>query len=270
MFIAAIANAAAAASFGGQLILQGDTNARLVLPGLVAVVVAVAFRRIHPAVLTQLGVLGAVVSLTWGLLSWIGQVLFPQSFDLGPAAPLGPDPIVQVFLILAAWLLTAATFGLIGLREARMESPEASQRAAVSRSAAGLTAVLGAAMAISISAVRLNGDYGRVLEPGIGDVILLVIAAVLLERAFRREAGSFVYAAGLGVIIALTDLNSSYLARATSMEVGLLVEGAILLVAGFFFDRLRRRVTGGDVTSGTAFLDDHALEPDPSPSGASS
>jgi hypothetical protein len=62
MFIAAIANAAAAASFGGQLILQGDTNARLVIAGLVAVVVAVAFRRIHPAVLTQLGVLGAIAS----------------------------------------------------------------------------------------------------------------------------------------------------------------------------------------------------------------
>ncbi|MBA2255179.1 MAG: hypothetical protein H0W07_08705, partial [Chloroflexi bacterium] len=78
----------------------------------------------------------------------------------------------------------------------------------------------------------------------VGDTILILVSAVLLERAFRRSASAFVYPAALGVIIGLSDLNATYLAAATTSELALLVEGAILLAAGFAFDRLRRRVGG--------------------------
>ena len=61
-----------------------------------------------------------------------------------------------------------------------------------------------------------------------------------MERAFRREATSFIYAAALGLIVALTDINVSYLADSTS--AALLVEGLILLAVGLGADRLRRRV----------------------------
>ena len=75
------------------------------------------------------------------------------------------------------------------------------------------------------------------MEPWIGDLALLVLAAILVERAFRRDATSFIYAAALGLMIALTDFNLTYLSDTT--EVALLFEGLILLAVGFAADRLR-------------------------------
>ena len=69
---------------------------------------------------------------------------------------------------------------------------------------------------------------------------MLVLAAVLVERAFRRDATSFIYAAALGLIVALTDFNVSYLSNST--EIALLIEGLILLGVGVAADRLRRRI----------------------------
>ena len=75
---------------------------------------------------------------------------------------------------------------------------------------------------------------------------MLVLAAVLVERAFRRDATSFIYAAALGLIVALTDFNVSYLSNST--EIALLIEGLILLGVGVAADRLRRRIgRSGDV-----------------------
>ena len=113
--------------------------------------------------------------------------------------------------------------------------PHAS-RAAVTRFWAGLLAVIGLATSISRSAPLANGDYGRVLEPIIGDIALLILSAILVERAFRRDATSYIYAAALGLIVALTDFNVSYLSDSTS--VALLVEGLILLGVGIGADRL--------------------------------
>jgi hypothetical protein len=103
-----------------------------------------------------------------------------------------------------------------------------------------LTAVIGLASAMSRSAALANGEYGRVVEPWVGDVALLVLAAILVERAFRRDATSFIYAAALALLIALTDFNLTYLSDST--EAALLIEGLILLAVGVATDRLRRRV----------------------------
>ena len=89
-----------------------------------------------------------------------------------------------------------------------------------------------------------DGEYGRVVEPWIGDLALLVLSAILVERAFRRDATSFIYAAALGLMIALTDFNLTYLSGST--EVALLIEGLILLAVGVIADRLRRRIGRGD------------------------
>ena len=82
----------------------------------------------------------------------------------------------------------------------------------------------------------------RRFRVGLFDVgaAVLVLSAVLVERAFRRDATSFIYAAALGLILALTDLNLSYLSSNT--EVALLIEGLILLAVGVAADRLRRRI----------------------------
>ena len=137
---------------------------------------------------------------------------------------------------------------LVGLREARAgerdHDPAAARRAAVTRFWAGLTAVFGLALAVTQSAYQGGDQYGRVLEPWIGDVALLVLSAVLVERAFRRDATSFIYAAAVGLIIALTDFNVSYLSNST--EVALLIEGLILLGVGVAADRLRRRIGHDD------------------------
>ena len=61
-----------------------------------------------------------------------------------------------------------------------------------------------------------------------------------VERAFRRDANTFVYTAALGLMVALSDFNFTYLSSST--ELGLLIEGTILLGAGFAADRLRRRI----------------------------
>jgi hypothetical protein len=49
-----------------------------------------------------------------------------------------------------------------------------------------------------------------------------------------------VYAAALGLMVALSDFNFTYLSSST--ELGLLIEGVILLGAGVAADRLRRRI----------------------------
>ncbi len=206
---------------------------------------AFIFRRIHPALLTQLGLLGGITMLAWSIQQWAERGIFPPVEGDGVTVPGGPDPILKVILMAGLWLLTAVIVGLIGRREAGSGTIDGDRRAALSRAWAGFTAIVGVASAITIYRYDpVTFESRRVLEPIIGDLIILLVSGILLERAFRREASAFVYPAGLGVIVALTDLNASYLARATSTEVGLLVEGVILLVAGFGFERLRRRVGG--------------------------
>jgi hypothetical protein len=173
-------------------------------------------------------------------------VFFPDNLsdatDL--STTLGPDPIILVLASAAWWLVTAVIVAVVGLREARTgardHDPAAARRAAVSRFWAGLTAVIGLATAMSQSANLADGEYGRVLEPWVGDFALLVLSAVLVERAFRRDATSFIYAAAVGLIVALTDFNLNYLSDST--ELALLTEGLILLGVGVAADRLRRRV----------------------------
>ena len=125
--------------------------------------------------------------------------------------------------------------GLVGLAEAREatapDDPAGLRRAAVCRFWAGLVAVIGLATAVMRSGALPDGRYGRILEPWIGILAMLILSGVLLERAFRRDATSFIYAAALGLIVALTDFNVSYLSDAP--EVALFLEGVILLAVGF-------------------------------------
>ena len=131
---------------------------------------------------------------------------------------------------------------MIGLREADAadDDPAAGRRAALTRLWAGLVAVIGLATSVTRQGPTSGFEFGRIIEPWIGDLAILVLAAVLVERAFRRDASTFVYAAALGLIIALTDFNFTYLSSST--ELGLLIEGVILLGAGVAADRLRRRI----------------------------
>jgi hypothetical protein len=110
----------------------------------------------------------------------------------------------------------------------------------VTRLWAGLVAVIGLASAVTRSSYDSAAGYARAIEPWVGDLAIILLAAILVERAFRRDASTYVYAAALGLMIALTDFNFTYLSSST--DVGLLIEGIILLVAGIGADRLRRRI----------------------------
>ena len=118
--------------------------------------------------------------------------------------------------------------------------PLAGRRTALTRFWAGLVGVVGLAQVLTRSALTSDYDYRRVLEPWIGDAALILFSGILIERAFRRDASAFVYAAALGLVIALTDLNFSYLSSST--QVGRAIEGVILLAAGYGVAHLRGRI----------------------------
>ncbi len=253
MFLTASVHAGVAGGLAaGAIGLEWPASA--VIGAIAAFVVALGTRIVHPGVLTQVAVLGAVTAIAGTVLAWLQVAFFPPP-DFSGEFPVrtGPDPIVLVVASAAWWLATAVIIGLIGLREAGRADEDAGsgRRAGVSRLWAGMVAVVGLATAVTQGDMLASGDYGRVVEPWIADLALLVLAAVLIQRAFRRDDSAFVYPAALAMIIALTDFNISYLGGAT--EIGLLVEGLILLAVGFGAQRIRRMIGGSDdAPAGTA------------------
>jgi hypothetical protein len=235
---AAVAAGAEGAGFGWPAIG--------VLAGAVATLAAFGYRLLHPSLLTHVVLLASLTSFAGATLSWLESVVVPQpvySDELGNFAPAGgPDPILLVVVSAAWWLALAVIVGLIGLVEARTAAtdPAAGRRASLTRLWAGLVAVIGLASSVFRSGLKTDGEYGRFVEPWVGDLAILILAAVLVERAFRRDASTFVYAAALALMVALSDFNFSYLSSST--ELGLLIEGVILLGAGVAADRLRRRI----------------------------
>ena len=247
-FLAATLYAAgAAAGFINGLDPGGPTGSLVV--SIVAIGVAAAFRFIHPALLTQFGILVSVSAFGGLLLSWLKSQLAPVSFnELGEPVGDIPDPILLVVVSAAVWLLIALSLGALALAEPTEHRGDvaaraaAGRRAALTRAWAGIVAVAGLASALTRTDLLPNGDYGRVIEPWIAQLVLLILAGILVERAFRRNSTAFLFAAGLGLIIALTDFNFTFLSSST--EIGLLIEGAILLAVGVVADRVRRRLPG--------------------------
>jgi hypothetical protein len=247
LFVVAVSTLFGTGTAAGSMVLGGTGSGALVVGGVAAVAAALAFRLVHPSLLTQFGVVGAIVGLSGALLAAGGDALF-RSTGSGFSAP-DSNAALRVVLSAAWWALTAVLLGLLGLRESWAPAGGADRRAALTRFAAGLTLVIGVSTALFASGPKPGTDfeYGRIVEPLIGIAVMLVIAAILIERAFHREAAAYVYPAGLAVIVALTDLNASYLSPRTSTDVGLFIEGIILLGAGFAFEQLRRRVGGAPV-----------------------
>ena len=260
---------------GAVVTLAGVRHVEWPLAGVVAAVatstVALVLRVFHPSVLTQVGLLGALTSLAGATLAWAEFVIVPPlSFDgAGVPSQGGPDPVLLVAATAAWWLVVAVVFGLVGLRESRVAEQgdaAAERRASISRFWAGLVAVIGLGSAVTRTGYDVGGEFGRAVDPWVGDLALLVLSAVLVERAFRRDTTAYVYPAALGLILALTDINVSSLSGST--EVALLVEGLILLGVGFAADRLRRRIgsppgRGGGAPTGLPTQDAAALSPVP-------
>ncbi|HET7703050.1 MAG TPA: hypothetical protein VFK35_06605 [Candidatus Limnocylindrales bacterium] len=240
--------ASAAAAFASRWSMDGPLVA--VVVGLIAVLVAGAFRRIHPALLTEFGLILSVTGFGAAVLSWIEFLITPQ-FDGFNGEELATfDHLPLVLAQAAGWLLIALVLGLYALVVARADEGDeaaAHRRATLVRASAGLVAVLGLTRALTKEA-DIGGEYQRVIPAWAADLVILALAILLVERAFRRDSGAFLFAAGAGFIAALTDFNFSYLSDST--EVGLLIEGVILLAVGFVADRLRRRLAAGESDGG--------------------
>ncbi|HEY7969582.1 MAG TPA: hypothetical protein VID95_06260 [Candidatus Limnocylindrales bacterium] len=202
-------------------------------------VVATLGRIVLPSVTTQAAFLLALTSLGYAVLVWLQPQSREADFGLGGTEPAG-DVVTMVIVPAIGWLLLAVGLGALGLAEAGAPGAPAQRRAGLTRLWAGLVAVAGVATSVFTTGSLGNGDYGRLLEPWIGELAVLVVSLVLVERAFRRESSAFILAAAIGLITALTDFNFTYLTSST--DVGLLVEGLILIGAGVAADRLRRRI----------------------------
>lgn len=251
--------AAAVTAFVARANLGGEVVAIVVTAS--ALIAAAVLRRIHPALLTQIGLLASITSLGAALIFWAANLLSPlheSSFDLPPtedSASLVPRLVLRA----AGWLVVALILGILALLEdptdagsgadaadadddpwrSGADDDAARRRAALTRAWAGLVAVAGLSSALTESHYS-EYTSGRVIPEWIAQLLILALAIVLVERAFRRDSGAFLLAAGIGFVIALTDFNFTYLTDST--EVGLLVEGGILLAVGFVADRLRRRL----------------------------
>jgi hypothetical protein len=244
-FLAATGFAAAAmGAVASDWTMDGRVVA--VLVAAVATLVSAAFRRFHPALLTELGVLASVTSLGAAIMSWVEDLVTPRFDGFNGETLATFDHLPLVLAQAAGWLLIALALGLYALVVARADEGDeaaAHRRATLVRVWAGLVAVLGLTTALTKQAY-IGEEYQRVIPPWAADLAILALAILLVERAFRRDSGAFLFAAGIGFIAALTDFNFSYLT--TSTEVGLLIEGAILLAVGFVADRLRRRLAADE------------------------
>lgn len=258
-FVASVVAVGSAVSLiGGTVGLDGAAQA--IVTAAVAGAAALVFRLLLPSLTTELAILVSITTLSSSLLAWIESVVVPPPIYFGaqPAltpTPTGPDPLILVVGAAVWWLATAFLFGVVALIEAHRgrRDPSAQRRAGVVRLWAGLTAVLGLFYAVSEATYSGTGPGVRSVEPVIGDLAVLVLAAILAERAYRRESSAFVFAAAAGCIVALSDLDASYLGG--TPDVGLLLEGAILLGVGMAAETLRRRVSGrvpGRPTPGAA------------------
>jgi hypothetical protein len=242
--------------------IQGVAPA--VLVAAIATAVALVLRRLLPAVTTQLALLGWLTGLAGVVLLWIESFAYPISFfSDGCCAtyPPSPSPIGQVIGGAVWWLLVALGLGVLAIVEMRNGDglPETGRRVGLTRFWAGLVAVVGLAVSLTQNGPMGNDangymTYGPIIEPWIAQVVILAVAVALVERAFRRNSTAFILAGAAGLIIALTDFNVAYLQAsvaqalgvARTTNIGLLIEGGILLTVGFGGDRLRRRLKRSD------------------------
>jgi hypothetical protein len=226
-----------------------DAGLATLVGAIAALVAAIAYRWLHPAILTELGLLSTITWFTWSLLALtVGELSVARVLLYGPIELSGG--LVGVIVSAVAWIVCAVVIGLIGLAEARAGTADAGRRAALARFWAGSVLVIGVATSV-MRTVYLpeSGEGQRVIEPWIGELIVLGISAILVERAFRRGAGAFVLPAALGVIWALTDFNFSYVSKVGGTEVALLIEGLLLIAIAFAAERIGRRVSASRTPS---------------------
>jgi len=223
-----------------------DYQSQALIGGAVSVGVAFVYRARLASLVTHATLL-AFLAVAWAaLVGWLEPILFGSN----EFAPIDASQgVPRALLVGAWWILLALGLGLVARREAPralaadergdgMEGDAADRRATLTRLAAGLVGVLAATLAATTST-----EIGRALPPLVGDGAILVVSLVLLRLATHR-ASAYLYPAALGIVVALSDLNFTFIGQQSGVGIALLVEGAILLGAGLLADRLRRGLGG--------------------------
>ena len=190
-----VAGAAAAFVSGPEL----DFSVRPVIIAAASLGAAAVYRMMHAALLTELGLIATITGFGAAVLGWVQAVINPPSDSglFGESTPANPDAIMVLVVSAAGWLLVALVIGLLALGEERSapdelddpdENAAARRRATLTRAWAGLVAVLGLVNAMT-QRDYTSEEFGRVIEPWIGDLLILGLAIILVERAFRRDFG---------------------------------------------------------------------------------
>jgi hypothetical protein len=221
--------------------LQDAVPAALVAA--IAVAVALVLRRLLPALITQFALLAWLTALAGVVLLWIQWIVFPDSRPHGEGpGPSSPTltPMGQVLGGAGWWLLVALGLGVLAIVEVRNGAgdPATAHRVGLTRFWAGLIAVVGLAAALMQTGYTGGQSYGRVIEPWLAELAVVVLAVILIGQGLRGHSTAFIFAGAIGLIVALTDFTSSYLGQPS--YVSLLIGGAILLAVGFI---ARRRST---------------------------
>jgi hypothetical protein len=241
-FVVAVGNAVAAGATATSALTDAPFEAQLLVGSIAGLVVAMVLRLLHPALLTQVGLLGSVVLTTVAAVQNLERAILPSGF-VSYGSGMSSDLAWRWLLVdLAAWWACAVILGLVGAWEGASRSVPADRRAALSRAAAGLVAV-GSTAALLTREVPIGNHFERLVPAWAAAAVVLAMSGLLLWLAFRRETSAYLYPAALGIVLALSDLNATYVQGAGGTAVALVFEGVILLAAGLLANRLRRRIS---------------------------
>lgn len=231
LLVLAAAHAGVAAAFLDQVIRPGELNEDLAVGSLAALGAAAIGRLGHRELRTTSGVVLAIgaVGLAWGM--FLDTRLFPS-----PGWEGDGGGAVQPLLKAAWWLALAAAAVLVAEWEARQADGEAVLRAGIAWLGGAAYGILGTS-----GALLIGGRYGPI-EPVVGVAIVLLVVAAFVGLSLRTGATGPLYAAALGIILALSSLNAAYIVDDVGMGPALFLEGLILVVVGVATDRARRGV----------------------------
>lgn len=239
LFAVGVANVAAVGYYLGTPVLPLYASDRLAVAALGALATAMTLRRLHAGLLTQATLVGAIA----GLAAAVSGAIATHSSGWAGAARTG------IVVDLVIWALAALFVGIVALLESRRTGADAARRLALTRFGAGFIAVVASAATLMRSGEINSFTYDRFLEPWTAELGIVLVSLGILALAIRRGATPYLYPAALGIVIALTDANSRYVADQAGTGVALLIEGVVLLFAGFGADRIRRRLSAAPVAA---------------------
>jgi len=216
-----------------------DQDLQRLVPSLIWLGIAVLAGRAAMGLATRAGALAASSASAWTAAGLLGSWMFPAVPSGDDFQPRGTHPL-EALLLFAWFALVGAAVGWFAEREAAgaAEDPSHWRRLTLTRSWAAMTVIVGGSTAIFGWALGPGGG----LEALIGVPLLLAACGAIAVLALRIGSFAYLLPVGLGVFIALTDVNRTYVVDSTGLGPALLLEGLALIAVGWGLELLRRRL----------------------------